>query len=308
MPLIQYIDKKIKPERAAEIDTANSIIDEYAAKGYGLTLRQLYYQLVARGLVKNSDREYKRIGDLISDGRMLGLIDWDAISDRLRPLRGVTGWQSPQQLLRAVAHGYRTDRWKDQPQQVEVWVEKDALAEVVAIACGRLDAPFLVCRGFASQTALWEAAQRIRRRDDANRQDTIILHLADHDPSGVDMTRDIEARLSLFTERAGCFRVQRIALTMAQVERYNPPPNPAKESDSRSASYIAEYGPKSWELDALDPGELDALITRHVRAHIDARIWDRDTAAMEAERRTLAAIARKYEQVKKWLVTKGGQS
>ena len=73
---------KFRASSLAIIDQANEIIDEYQADGYDLTLRQLYYQFVARNLIPNSQSEYNKLGTAINNGRLAGLIDWDAIKDR----------------------------------------------------------------------------------------------------------------------------------------------------------------------------------------------------------------------------------
>lgn len=101
---------------------------------------------------------------------------------------------------------------------------------------------------------MWEAAQRHIANDD---KDSYIIHLGDHDPSGIDMIRDIKARLEMLGARV---TVQRIALNLNQITQYSPPPNPAKVTDSRSNSYIQQYGNESWELDALDPSIIKDLI------------------------------------------------
>jgi hypothetical protein len=128
-----------------------------------------------------------------------------------------------------------------------------------------------------------------------NKQQTVILHLGDHDPSGVDMTRDIQDRLELLSDRAP-IEVRRIALTMEQVRRYNPPPNPAKITDSRSASYIDKYGDKSWELDALEPRVLVALIKENVISIRDNKMYQEAYNKQENGRKSLITAAKKWDK------------
>lgn len=111
-------------------------------------------------------------------------------------------------------------------------------------------------------------------------QAPVILHLGDHDPSGIDMTRDIVARLEVFTDYAG-IEVRRVALNMDQVEQYGPPPNPAKLTDSRVGQYIAVYGLDSWELDALEPQVIVDLIEQKTLERRDADLWV-EAAGVEA--------------------------
>lgn len=301
MPKITYVPRQFGDATLAVIDTAERICDEYAAQGYDLTLRQLYYQFVARDLLRNTQQEYKRLGAIVNDARLAGLIDWDHLVDRTRNLRGLTHWESPESIIGAVASQYRTDRWADQPYRVEVWVEKDALGGVIERPSSRLDVDWFSCRGYVSQSEMWSAAQRLIGHEDAGKE-TVVLHLGDHDPSGVDMTRDIHDRLRLFGSST---RVERIALNMDQVRRYDPPPNPAKVTDSRAAGYVAEHGGESWELDALPPDVLDALITEAVQEYRDESLWGESTQAMQAEKRQLQAVRNRWSEVSDFVDEEG---
>lgn len=216
MPRIAYVSKRLGAAVLAVVEQANAIIEDYRAQGYELTLRQLYYQFVSRGLLPNTPKDYKRLGDIVSDGRLAGLIDWLAIVDRTRNLRALSHWRSPSEIVEVCAAQFRVDKWARQPSYVEVWVEKEALAGVVERACTPLDVPFFCCRGYTSQSEMWAAAQRLREQEDARDGEVVVLHFGDHDPSGVDMSRDIADRLALFGSRA---RVRRIALTMPQIRR-----------------------------------------------------------------------------------------
>jgi hypothetical protein len=297
MPQIAYIDKTFTRGSLAVIERANEICADYRRQGFDLTLRQLYYQFVARGLIANKDTEYKRLGNIINDARLTGMLDWHYIVDRTRNLRGLSHWEKPSSVIDSAAYGYRTDRWASQPHYVEVWIEKDALVGVIAGACNRLDVPYFSCRGYTSQSELWGAAQRLIAERETG-HDPIVIHLGDHDPSGIDMTRDIGDRLALFGAHA---TVRRIALNMDQVNHYQPPPNPAKLTDARATGYISRYGTESWELDALDPTTLDALITATISEYRDETLWERDTAAMEADRGLLMQAANRWDEIATYL-------
>jgi hypothetical protein len=297
MPQVAYIDKTFTRGSLAVIERANEICADYRRQGFDLTLRQLYYQFVARGYIANRDTEYKRLGNIINDARLTGMLDWDYIVDRTRNLRGLAHWATPGSVIDSAAYGYQTNRWANQAHYVEVWIEKDALVGVITKACNRLDVPFFSCRGYTSQSELWGAAQRLIRKQKQG-HDPVIIHLGDHDPSGIDMTRDIEDRLALFGAAA---TVRRIALNMDQVNTYRPPPNPAKLTDARATGYISRYGPESWELDALDPTTLDALISATIEEYRDMWQWDRDTAAMEADRELLMQAASRWDEIAQFL-------
>ncbi len=303
MPKHAYVQRNLGPEKLRVIKMANAIITEYEGQGFDLTLRQLYYQFVARGLLDNKPEEYKRLGDIINDGRLCGLIDWLAIVDRTRNLKSLGHWSSPEDIVLAVSEQYHVDMWATQPRRVEVWIEKDALVGVIDGVCKELDVPYFSCRGYTSQSEMWVASQRLLRYVEKG-QEPLILHFGDHDPSGKDMTRDIIDRLTLFM--GDDMQVSRLALNIEQIEKYHPPPNPAKISDSRAKAYIAEFGDESWELDALEPAVLAGLIRDTIVGLQDGDAWQEKQEEQDTAREELAAISVRYDDVQKYLNKKRG--
>lgn len=302
MPMIEYAAHRFGKTARMIIEQANMIIAEYNAQGYDLTLRQIYYQFVSRGWIANKDSEYHRLGGILSGARLAGLIDWDAISDRTRNLRGRARWSSPEQIIGAITEQYHENWWVGQEFHVEVWVEKDALIGVVARACEALDVPYFSCRGYTSQSEMWTAGQRLMDVAELEDKKPVIIHLGDHDPSGIGMTEDVTRRLELFS--GGSVEVNRIALNRDQINLYNPPPNPAKMTDPRAKEYIAKYGRVSWELDALEPAVIDQLITETVSQYID---WDEFELRKDEEglsRVTLTAIRNNWDDVETYLQEK----
>jgi hypothetical protein len=295
---IKYEDWAPGTAALRTVEQAETICADYARQGYDLTLRQLYYQFVARDLIPNTQQSYKNLGSIINRARLAGLLDWNYIVDRTRNLRGVSHWTTPASVINSAAYGFRLDKWADQPTRVEIWVEKEALAGVVERVGTERDVDYFSCRGYVSQSELWGAGQRLKTAILAD-QNVVILHLGDHDPSGVDMTRDITDRLTQFigyrAERR--LEVRRIALNMDQVQRYNPPPNPAKLTDSRATGYIAEHGHESWELDALDPATLSALITSHIDDIVDHDLYEAQQAAEAEHRQLLTSAAERWTEV-----------
>lgn len=289
MPKIKYKDIRFRQSSLDLIRLVNQVISEYQAQGYELTLRQAYYQLVARGYIPNNERSYKNIGNLINDGRLAGLIDWYAITDRTRNLRRNSHWDTPSEVIASAKYSYLLDKWEGQPNYVEVWVEKDALVDVVGQACRPLDVPFFSCRGYTSQSEMWVAAQRFINQ--GHREQRIIIHLGDHDPSGIDMTRDIQERLEMF---GADVYVKRVALTMEQIEQFNPPPNPAKITDSRCDKYIAMYGYESWELDALEPKVITDLIRSEVTMYRDDDLYQEVCRKERQEKQELQMLCDHY--------------
>lgn len=293
MPRICYVDKNFRSESVAKIACANEIIKEYAGHDLTLTLRQLYYQFVARDWIDNTQREYKNLGGLVNDARLAGLIDWNAIVDRTRNMESRPTWEDPASIISACASSYGIDLWLGQVDRVEVWIEKDALVGVIERPCRELDVPWFSCRGYTSQSELWRAAQR-HLAHEVDGSVVTVIHLGDHDPSGIDMTRDIQDRLHIFGAET---TVKRVALTFAQVEQYGPPPNPTKLTDSRAPGYLAEYGEDSWELDALDPVMMQDLVRTEVRELMDEALWDDRETQQEEDRMTLEATSERWEEV-----------
>ena len=291
---ICYQEINFRQQSLELIEQVNKIIGEYQAKGYDLTLRQVYYQLVARDVIPNNERSYKNLGNLISDGRMSGLIDWMAIIDRTRNLRENSHWTSPAGVIRSAAYSFAYDKWEGQNNYVEVWVEKDALIGVVGQICRRLDVPFFSCRGYVSQSEMWAAAQRLSRIwNDKNKQ-TVIIHLGDHDPSGKDMSRDIVERLNVF----GVYPdFKRIALNYDQVKQYNPPPNPTKLTDSRCHKYMRIFGKECWELDALRPEVIEELIRDSVLEYCDIDLLEQMKAREEKAKSLLYKVSDNWSKI-----------
>jgi len=282
MPKIEYVSKRFSRDNLTIIEHANTIIDEYEQAGFKLTLRQLFYQFVSRDLIKNNQQEYKRLGSIINDARLAGVIDWLSIEDRTRDLRSLSHWNSPAEILETCTQQYHIDKWATQPNRLEVFIEKDALVGVIENVCNRYDVPYFSCRGYTSQSEMWAAAMRLQKYLDEG-QTPYIIHLGDMDPSGIDMTRDIRERLKLFM---GGVEVNRIALNEDQIQKYNPPPNFAKTTDSRYIQYQEKFGEESWELDALDPTVIESLIEATIQNYWDEDLWN-EAVKKEKEHRVL---------------------
>jgi len=274
---IKFREPALGLKRLDILKTIGAVVENYQAQGYTLTLRQLYYQLVARDLIENSDLSYKRIGKILTEARYGGLVDWSAIEDRVRRPKLPYWAHDIADAMSDTVSSFRLNRQKGQTTYVEVWVEKDALSSVLSRVTSKYHIHLMVNRGYSSASAMFDAYLRFKDALNNTACDAVILYLGDHDPSGLDMIRDIEDRMKEMLERDGYehdIRVKPIALTMEQIKQYNPPPNPAKLTDSRAQEYISIHGRQSWELDALPPEVLNELLTTHIEQEIDLDLFN----------------------------------
>ncbi len=293
-----FIERKFSRAHERIIVQANKIIAEYTAAGYSLTLRQLYYQFVSRDIIDNHYKEYKRLGYIIDNARKAGLIDWDSIEDRTRFLRRVTVFDSPEKGIETLTRQYKLDPWEEQSvrRRIEIWIEKDALIGVIQPICDRFRVPYFSCRGYGSSSEIYEAGKRLSAYQRAG-YECLVLHLGDHDPSGVQMSEDNQNRINTYAR--GEIEFRRIALTLDQIKQYNPPPNFAKQTDSRTKWYVDKFNTdEAWELDALTPQVIEQLIDSHIQPLIDQEEWQ---ATMDREQRHLETLA---EIISDWNRTK----
>ena len=290
MTTAAFRDTKFRPESLAKIEKINEIIANYQAQGLRLTLRQLYYAGMPR-LWPNSDRSYKNLGNLVSAGRLAGLIDWDAIEDRGRVPRRHAQFDSISDLMDAAFRSYRLPRWAGQANYVELWVEKDALAGVLSPLADEFHVTLVVNKGYSSQSAMFAASRRFIDEGDADTaRGMVLLYLGDHDPSGEDMVRDIEARMNMFGVEG--IDVRKVALTIEQVRQHALPPMPVKGTDSRAAAYLEEHG-GAWEVDALPPNVLQGLIRSALEDVVDQDLVDRIKAIEESHKAELRKVVAK---------------
>lgn len=279
-----YKDIKFRPAALDIIQHADNILSEYTRAGLVVTVRQLYYQFVARTLIENTPQSYKRLAGIISDARLAGLVDWDAIEDRGRVPDVPRQWGSAREILDVAMRQFRLPRWEDQSAYIELWVEKQALAGVLEPLARRHHITLMVNKGYSSQSAMRESAIRFSHAEERGK-DVVLGYLGDHDPSGEDMVRDIRDRLALFGVES--LQVDKLALNMDQVRRYKLPPNPAKSSDSRFKKYQEEFGDESWEVDALNPKTLQQIVTDWVLDYVDREKLDAVIAREDSQRKAV---------------------
>lgn len=262
-----FIDWNPNPESTSRLSQINVVLKEFVADRIKLTLRQLYYQLVTKNIIKNEQREYKRLGELLSKARLAGLVDWGVIEDRVREAQRSTEWDTIAQYCDPWQ--FRLPRWEDQPNYVELWCEKDALSSVLLPITADLHTVLMVNRGYSSSSAMYESSKRIERN--AGDKDAFIIYLGDFDPSGEDMVRDIRDRMETFGITVD---VTKLALNPDQVKRWKLPPNPAKMSDSRASGFVDKHGSNSYEVDAIPPKDLQKMVRGAIIDLMDMQAYD----------------------------------
>ena len=262
MTKIAYEKRRFAAKTALVIDQANEIMKEYDS----MTLRALYYQFVARDYLENTMRNYKKLGDIIRNARMAGMISWDLMTDRTRSLYGHNTYDDISQAFVYASYSYKEDLHIDQPNYIEVWCEKDALTGTINRPCNERRINYFPTKGYPSISALKEAADRFQNQIDMGKN-VIILYLSDLDPEGIAMPKTVK---QTFDTMGVNVTVERIGLTLEQVRTHNPPPSIAKATSSRLDDYVAEIGLNHcWELDALPQDVTRSLISDRLDELID---------------------------------------
>jgi hypothetical protein len=246
-----------------------------------MTVRQVYYQLVSRQVIKNNRSEYQAVSKALVQARQEGIIPWEWLEDRLRRPRSVGMWDDLADFSEAAVRAYRRDVWATQENYLEVWLEKDALSGIFESILNTYGVTLNVGRGYDGWDSIYHAAMRFGRRDN-----TAILYFGDLDPSGEDMVRSLKERLGFF----GCRpEIIKCALNPDDVKRYTLPPAFTKTTDTRSAAYIKEFGDMAVELDALPADVLETRLKNEVEARLDMAELEEVQKLEQADKATLKA-------------------
>jgi hypothetical protein len=253
-----------------------------------MTIRQLFYRAVSAGEIGNDLRNYKRVSRVMTKVREDGRCPFEWIVDRSRPAYEPTVWGDPYGYAATVQTSYRKDHWFLQPQHVECWTEKDAIIGSIAGVTDELGVTVRVCRGFLSATKAHEIAVILA----AIKKPKTVFYLGDHDPSGRCIEQ--EARNRILSYGSGCFKLQRLAIHVADIKKFNLPPLRVKPTDSRTASFLSRYSDKCVELDALPPAELRRRVRTAIEGLLNIAAWNR---SLEVEQAELTSIV---ETVSQW--------
>lgn len=274
-----------KRRTATEIEQLKDAIVGLLSQDNPQTVRQVFYRLVALGLIPKTEAEYKHtVCRLLTDMRLSREIPFEWIADNTRWVRKPQSWGSVEEFLREVVNGYRRSRWQNQDVHIQIWLEKDALAGVFEEITAPLDVALFVGKGYSSLSFLNKAAQEL----ESARKPAYIYYFGDHDPSGLDITRCTQERLREFAPNAH-ITFQRVAVTEDQIRNLGLPTRPTKQTDSRSKSFRGD----SVELDAIPASVLRRLVRNCIEQHIDLQRWQ-EVETLEAEE--LATLAELLSQ------------
>lgn len=263
-------------------DAICQVVKEYQP----MTVRQVFYQLVTRGVIAKTEAEYKTtVCRLLVQMRRDGQLPFHWIADNTRWMRKPNTYGSMESMLRNCQQTYRRALWDNQDAYVEVWLEKEALAGVLVDVTDKWDVPLMVTRGYPSVSYLYSAGEAIA---DETRP-VYLYYFGDRDPSGVDIDRFVERELRTYAPDCD-LTFERVAVLPEQIDEYGLQTRPTKKSDSRSKSFEGE----SVEVDAIAPDELRAICDRCITRHIDQEQLQRTLAVEQAERESLETIAEQW--------------
>ena len=274
----------------SEMETIRDGLIGLAEEHAPATIRQIFYLAVAAGLIDKTEREYKgTVCRLLADARCDGELSWSTIVDHTRRAIHLRTADSLADAVADTARHYRRAMWRNQEHRVEVWTEKETLTGVLQDTTLEFDVGLFPTRGYPSLSFLYDCAEDIEIAD----KPTYIYFLGDHDPSGRDIRRNVEARLREFTNGADIV-FEHIAVTPEQVREMSLPVRPTKQSDTRARDWRGG----SVEVEAIPPDILRTLVHDAIVQHIDDSEWEIVKAAERSERELLDILPRgQFDQV-----------
>lgn len=277
--------KRSRRSKAAVTDLKQVIYDIVAADN-PMTVRQVFYQLVQRGVIEKSEAEYQQtVVRLLTVMRVTGELPFSWIVDHTRRRLEPRTFTSVAEAVSDTAAFYRKSALREAPAYIEVWVEKDALSGIMWNATSIYDVPLLSSKGMPSLTFLHSTAEQMRFEREVRGRPSYLYQFGDHDPTGTLIPRTIEARLREFCPEVE-FTVERVALTEAQIAEHHLPTRPTKRDGN---SHAKGFEGESVELDALPPRILKAMVSDVIERHITPSALSALRVAEESERDLLRA-------------------
>lgn len=244
-----------------------------------MSVRQAYYLLEVAGVVAKTDGGYRQVQQQVLKMRREGLLPWSFIADGTRWQRKPKTYGDVADFTDRMARTYRRDLWQSQRIRIEVWLEKDALADVIVDTTAAWDVALMVSRGQSSATFLYNAAKEAEAAWHQDEAETFIYALYDRDAGGRRAASAIERELPRYAPGVP-IHFELLAVTDHEIELWRLPTRPAKRSDPEAAKYDGV----AVELDAIPPDKLTKLVEYAITRHVDQRAWEIEQA-IEAEER-----------------------
>jgi hypothetical protein len=281
-----------------------------------MTLRQLYYRLISAGVLHNDQKEYKRLGNVMTRLREDGRVPRTWIVDHVRSTLKPSSWTGLADFADTVRDAYRKDFWASLPHHVEVFVEKDAVAGTIQPVTAEYDIALRVCRGYSSVSFAGEIADLWAKI----KKPIFAYYVGDFDPSGFDLERDLREKLERYSGNKtvnhsgkpgwewldndfgalgshwniGIFNRwilwSRLAIRETDFEEHDLIALPVKHTDNRAKSFIERHGRRCAEVDALPPSELRRRVEQAILSHVDEARWKRLVKVEKAEQETLSSV------------------
>jgi hypothetical protein len=283
MQNIRTSPKKARKPQSRTLPLRNAILS-VAADYEQMTVRQLYYQLVSRGVLEKTEQAYKRVCDISAQMRLNGSLPYRKIADGSRARWTPYAFGGLTEALEITASAYRRNIWIDQDAHVEIWCEKDALTGVIKPICDEYCVPYVATRGFPSLTLLYESAMEMIERG----KPTALYYFGDHDASGQAISVNLEEKMRA---HGADVRVQRVGLLQEHIAAYDLPTRPSKTSDKRTPKFAAQYGDACVELDALPPHILTRWVEESIIVNLDRQRWRKTLETEALEKETYESLA-----------------
>jgi hypothetical protein len=262
-------------------------------RGRKLTLRQIFYQLVAKKIIQNNLHAYKNLSYLIAKARKSGDLPWDVMRNHTRFVIKENSWPNYKDFTKKIEKIYHKSKLANQRNYIEIWIEKDSLREWFEPITKEFDIPLVICRGYPSITTLYEASKRLKEI----KKPIYILYFGDFDPSGEDIFRTIKEKL---TKDFGISRrklhIKKVALTLKDIKKYKLPPAPTKATDSRSGKFVKKYGNFAVELEALPVKALEQKIKKNIKSLLNWKQFQKDLKKEKQETKKLRKLVEKIEK------------
>ena len=247
-----------------------------------MTVRQVFYQATVRGVVPKTEKGYQLVVADLCRLRESGILPYECLVDNTRWAIRPQTFTGVADALNSAAKHYRKSLWHDADCQVQIWIEKDALTGVVSGVTSKYDVPLRAARGYSSKSFTYDAAMDLGQYD----VPIYVYHFGDYDPSGVNAAEKIDETLRELAPDAD-IHFERIAVTEDQIDLWNLPTRPTKQTDSRARRFGSDV---SVELDAIEPELLRRLVERVIRRHITDRRYHELMKQEAAEKRQITGF------------------